>query len=175
MKNIISEIIGKSIKNSKRVFAAFGIANLSAIWAMNKLVPQSFIPQEDQGYFTVELELPEGATLERTREVTDRAMAYLLAQPDVEHVLNVTGSSPRVGTNQSRSQMTVIMKPWDERKTESISEFMEQVREELSQYPESNVYLRFPSGYSGPRNFRRFRDGARIARKHDLCRFAGCN
>ena len=92
----------------------------------------------------MELELPEGATLERTREVTDRAMAYLLAQPDVEHVLNVTGSSPRVGTNQSRSQMTVIMKPWDERKTESISEFMEQVREELSQYPESNVYLSSP-------------------------------
>ena len=138
-----TEIIGKSIKNSKRVFAAFGIA-IVAIWAMNKLVPQSFIPQEDQGYFTVELELPEGATLERTREVTDRAMAYLLAQPDVEHVLNVTGSSPRVGTNQSRSQMTVIMKPWDERKTESISEFMEQVREELSQYPESNVYLSSP-------------------------------
>ena len=51
---------------------------------------------------------PRGLTLERTRKVTDRAMAYLMSLPDVEYVLNVTGSSPRVGTNQSRSQLTVI-------------------------------------------------------------------
>ena len=57
---------------------------------MNKLVPESFMPQEDQGYFTVELELPEGATIERTRTVTDRAMAFLMQDPDVEYVLNVT-------------------------------------------------------------------------------------
>ena len=42
---------------------------LVALWLLNKVVPQSFMPQEDQGYFTVELELPEGATLERTRKV----------------------------------------------------------------------------------------------------------
>ena len=87
---------------------------------MNRLVPQSFMPQEDQGYFTVELELPEGATLERTRRVTDRAMKYLMSLEDVEYVLNVTGSSPRVGTNQSRSQLTVILKPWEERKSSNI-------------------------------------------------------
>ena len=39
------------------------------------------MPQEDQGYFTVELELPEGATIERTRTVTDRAMAFLMQDP----------------------------------------------------------------------------------------------
>lgn len=49
------------------------------------------MPKEDQGYFTVELELPEGATLERTRRVTDRAMKYLMGLSDVEYVLNVTG------------------------------------------------------------------------------------
>ncbi len=48
-------------------------------------------------HFTVELELPEGATIERTREVTERAMTYLMADPDIEHVLNVTGSSPPCG------------------------------------------------------------------------------
>ena len=138
-----TKLIGKFIQNPKRVLIAFGVA-VVAIWAMTRVVPQSFIPQEDQGYFTVELELPEGSTLERTRKVTERAMEYLLAQPDVEHVLNVTGSSPRVGTNQSKSQLTVILKPWDERASESISQFMEQVREELQKYPESNVYLSSP-------------------------------
>ncbi|EKC78737.1 Acriflavin resistance protein, partial [human gut metagenome] len=96
------------------------------------------------GYFTVELELPEGATIERTREVTDRAMAYLMKDPDIEHVLNVTGSSPRVGSNPAHSQLTVILKPWDERETQEISEVMNRVREEFSRYPESKVYLSTP-------------------------------
>ncbi len=135
--------IVRALSYSRRMFAAFGIV-LIGIWLMNRLVPQSFMPQEDQGYFTVELELPEGATIERTREVTDRAMAYLMKDPDIEHVLNVTGSSPRVGSNQAHSQLTVILKPWDERETQEISEVMNRVREEFSRYPESKVYLSTP-------------------------------
>lgn len=141
--HLYEKMIRKSLLHSKRIFAAFGIAMIG-IWLLSKLVPQSFMPQEDQGYFTVELELPEGATLERTRIVTERAMDYLLHQPDVVHVLNVTGSSPRVGTNQSRSQLTVIMKPWEERRQQDLSEFMEQVRQEFSKYPESKVYISSP-------------------------------
>ena len=138
-----AHIIVSALTRSRRMFAAFGII-LVAIWLMNEIIPQSFIPQEDQGYFTVELELPEDATIERTRIVTDRAMDFLLAQPDVEYVLNVTGSSPRLGTSQSRSQLTVIMKPWGERKNSDMGEFMEVVRKEFSNYPESKVYLSRP-------------------------------
>lgn len=142
-QTVYARIIRNFLSHSKRSFAAFGIGIVS-IWAMAQLVPQSFLPQEDQGYFTVEFELPEGATLERTREVTDRAMAWLLEQPDVRYVLNVTGSSPRVGTNQARSQMTVIMKPWEEREDPDLPAFMARVTDEFSQYPESKVYLSTP-------------------------------
>ena len=135
--------IVRALSRSRRVFAAFGIV-LVGIWVMNRLVPQSFMPQEDQGYFTVELELPEGATIERTRKVTDRAVEFLMKDPDVEYVLNVTGSSPRVGTNQSRSQLTVILKPWKERKTDDITLIMQRVRDELERYPESKAYLSTP-------------------------------
>lgn len=140
---IYEKMIRGGVRHSKRMLALFGLT-LVALWVLNKVVPESFMPQEDQGYFTVELELPEGATLERTRRVTDRAMAYLMALPDVEYVLNVTGSSPRVGTNQSRSQMTVILKPWEERKSSNIREVMDQVRTELNRYPESKAYLSTP-------------------------------
>ena len=116
---------------------------------MNMVVPQSFMPKEDQGYFTVELELPEGATIERTRKVTERAMAFLQSDPAVEHVLNVTGSSPRVGSNQARSQLTVILKPWGERTSDDISDVMERVRQELARYPESKVYLSTPAVIPG--------------------------
>ncbi len=140
---LYEKLIRKGLKHARRVVVAFGIS-LIAIWVLNEIVPQSFMPQEDQGYFTVELELPEGATLERTRHVTERAMNYLMSREDVEYVLNVTGSSPRVGTNQSRSQLTVILKPWEDRKSSNLRDIMEEIREELKKYPESKVYLSTP-------------------------------
>ena len=142
--NLLYErMIRGSLVNSRRVFILFA-ASIVAVVLMMRWVPQSFIPQEDQGYFTLELELPEGASLERTREVTERAMAYLMEQPDVEHVLNVTGSSPRAGVSQSRSQMTVIMKPWEDREEKDLPAFMDQVRAELGRYPECLVYASSP-------------------------------
>lgn len=138
-----SRMILKVLHMPRRVFAGLGLTVI-AIWLLNYAVPTSFLPQEDQGYFTVELELPEGATLERTREVTDRAMAYLMDHPAVAHVQNVTGSSPRVGTSQSRSTLTVILKPWEERKKGKLEKVMDDVRTELTRYPEAKVILTTP-------------------------------
>lgn len=135
--------IKKVIRHPKRVTVAFGIV-IIFIFLFHRLIPSSFLPTEDQGYFTVELELPEGATLERTRAVTDRAIAFLMKHPAVEYVQNVTGSSPRVGTSQARSQLTVILKEWKERDDTTIGEIMAEVQEELKQYPESKVYLSTP-------------------------------
>ncbi|MCH5235117.1 MAG: multidrug efflux RND transporter permease subunit [Muribaculaceae bacterium] len=142
-----AKLIVKALTRSKRVIAAFGMV-LIAIWLFNRFLPQSFIPQEDQGYFTVELELPEDATIERTRKVTDRAMDFLINDPDIDYVLNVTGSSPRLGTSQARSQLTVILKPWEERKS-SIDKITERVKKEISQYPESKVYISQPAVIPG--------------------------
>lgn len=138
-----SNLIQKAMMNPRRILSAFGIM-LVVMFVISKFIPTSFMPQEDQGYFKVELELPEGATLERTRKVTDRAIAYLLENPFVAYVQNVTGSSPRVGSNQSRSELTVILKPWEERDGVGVEQIMETVREDLSQYPESKVFLSTP-------------------------------
>ncbi|MDE6802324.1 MAG: efflux RND transporter permease subunit [Muribaculaceae bacterium] len=145
---IYGRTITKAIGNPKRMLAAFGLA-LVLIFVMNKMVPTSFMSQEDQGYFTVELELPEGATIERSRKVTELAMAFLLKDPDVKFVLNVTGSSPRVGTNQAHTQLTVILKPWNERKSGKIDDVKERVKKELDKYPESKVYIFTPSVIPG--------------------------
>ena len=135
--------IRKALDKPRRMYVLFGLA-LVFIWMMNRLLPTSFMSPEDQGYFTVELELPEGATIERTREVTDRAMAFLMADPDVEHVLNVTGSSPRVGTNQAHTTLTVIMKPWEEREEHDINKVRRRIIDEFSTYAESDVHVFSP-------------------------------
>lgn len=137
--NVIQRFIG----HPRRVMAGFGLS-LVLIFVIHRLIPTSFLPTEDQGYFKVELELPEGATLERTRKVTERAIAYIMQQPEVAYVQNVTGSSPRVGTSQARSELTVILKPWKEREGINIEDIMSRVRQELKQYPESKVYLSTP-------------------------------
>lgn len=135
--------ISQTVKHPRRVIVGFGMV-LIMIFVFHRLTPTSFLPIEDQGYFTVELELPESSTLERTREVTDRAIDFLMKEPGVAYVQNVTGSSPRVGTNQARSQLTVILKEWEDRDKITIDEIMDRVRKEFKEYPECKVYLSTP-------------------------------
>lgn len=135
--------IRRVVKNPKRVIAGFGMV-IVFIFIFHRVVPTSFLPIEDQGYFTVELELPESATLERTRVVTDRAVDFLVKHPAVAYVQNVTGSSPRVGNSQARSQLTVILKEWTERDDTTIDRIMEEVQNEMKEYPECKVFLSTP-------------------------------
>ena len=136
-------LIKHIVKHPRRVLSTFGMV-LIAILLIHRIIPTSFLPIEDQGYFKIELELPEGATLERTRIVTERAVEYLMKNPAVEYVQSVAGSSPRVGTSQARSELTVILKPWEERDSQTISNIMAQVKKDMSQYPECKVYLSTP-------------------------------
>ena len=141
-------LIKHIVKHPRRVLSTFGMV-LIAILLIHRIIPTSFLPIEDQGYFKIELELPEGATLERTRIVTERAVEYLMKNPAVEYVQSVAGSSPRVGTSQARSELTVILKPWEERDSQTIDNIMAQVKKDMSQYPECKVYLSTPPVISG--------------------------
>ncbi|MDE5922451.1 MAG: efflux RND transporter permease subunit, partial [Muribaculum sp.] len=65
---------------------------------------------------------------------------------DIEYVLNVTGSSPRVGSNQAHSQLTVILKDWGDRGSEgAIAKVRSRVHEALAEYPECKVYVFSPA------------------------------
>lgn len=136
-------LIQRIVSHPRRVLISFG-AVLIAILLLHRIIPTSFLPIEDQGYFRVELELPEGATLERSRIVSAKAVEYLMSLPSVDYVQSVVGSSPRVGTSQARTDLTVILKPWEERGEQTIDAVMAQVKKELSTYPECKVYLSTP-------------------------------
>lgn len=134
----------------KRMYVAFGLT-LVGIFVLYQLVPTAFIPEEDQGYFNVELELPEGATLDRTRTVTERATAYLLTHPAVAYVQNVTGASPRVGTSQARATLMVILKEWKKRSSSSlgIDKVINETKAEFKTYPEAKAYFNKPPSIPG--------------------------
>lgn len=137
-----TRLLGVVLNRPRRIMAGFGMV-LVLIFVLSKFIPSGFIPQEDQGFFTVELAMPEGTTIERTREVTERAIAYLGGHDAVEYVQNVTGSSPRVGTNQGRATLTVILKPWKER-DKKVEEVMRDVQREFHDYPEISAFTTRP-------------------------------
>ena len=88
-------------------------------WLLAKL-PGSFLPDEDQGYFVSVIQLPPGATRERTLEVLDAVEKHYLAQPEVEHVVGVAGFS-FFGRGQNGAITFVRLKGWDQRPGEGSS------------------------------------------------------
>ncbi len=82
-------------------------------WLFVKL-PGSFLPEEDQGYFINVVQLPPGATRERTLEVLATVEQHYLAQKEVEHVIGVAGFS-FFGRGQNAAIAFVRLKGWDER------------------------------------------------------------
>ena len=78
-------------------------------------LPASFIPQEDQGYMIVNVQLPPGATVNRTVEAMKQVEAFVLKQPEVQSMVGVLGFSFS-GQGQNAGLAFVTLKPWDERK-----------------------------------------------------------
>jgi hydrophobe/amphiphile efflux-1 (HAE1) family protein len=107
--------VGGVIARPARWIALFAVM-LVLIAVLVRRVPSGFIPTEDKGYFALVIQLPDGASLQRTVDVTRRIEAYLMKQPAVAYVVNFSGLSFVLGTNQTNAaSMFVLLKPWDER------------------------------------------------------------
>lgn len=108
--------VGGVIARPARWIACFAVV-LVLIGVLARRVPSGFIPTEDKGYFAIVVQLPDGASLQRTQEVTQQIENYLRQQPSVAYVVNFVGLSFVLGTQQTNSaSMFVLLKPWDERK-----------------------------------------------------------
>ncbi|ECC6543871.1 efflux RND transporter permease subunit [Salmonella enterica] len=85
-------------------------------------LPTSFLPEEDQGVFLTMIQLPSGATQERTQKVLDQVTHYYLnnEKANVESVFTVNGFSFS-GQGQNSGMAFVSLKPWEERSGEKNS------------------------------------------------------
>ncbi len=106
----------------RRAIAARGYAlgiflgGLLMTYGLFVRVPQTFLPVEDQGYFFVIIQLPDGASLERTDQVAKSVRNVLLSTPGVDHVVSISGFNFLTFANQSNSAAEfAILKPWEER------------------------------------------------------------
>ncbi len=98
------------------LYVAIGIA-VALLYAR---LPSSFLPNEDQGYIIANVQLPPGATQERTLEVMKKAEGFILKQPEVASMVSVMGFSFS-GTGQNAGLAFVPLKDWGEREGEGHS------------------------------------------------------
>jgi hydrophobe/amphiphile efflux-1 (HAE1) family protein len=102
-------------------------------------IPAGFLPVEDQGYFFAVIQLPDGASQQRTDAVAEKVRAILAAQDGVQDVIPVTGTNFLTGANQSNSAVEfALLKPWDKRGTSlTASGIVAAVRPKLLALPDA--------------------------------------
>ena len=106
--------VGALLKRGGRMMLVYVAIGVAVGWMYTRL-PTSFLPQEDQGYVIVNMQLPAGATIERTQAVVEEVEGYLLKQPEVANMVAVMGFSFS-GQGQNAALSFVSLKPWGERK-----------------------------------------------------------
>jgi hydrophobe/amphiphile efflux-1 (HAE1) family protein len=125
------------------IVAGVFVVAVGAIVFMLNRTPSAFIPNEDQGYYFAAVQLPPGASLPRTLEVSETVRKHIAEDPAVENVLQIEGFNFLTGTQQTNSAFLIaILKPWDERdaRTENAGAIIRRVYPKLAAIPEANVF-----------------------------------
>ncbi|TIP75672.1 MAG: multidrug efflux RND transporter permease subunit [Mesorhizobium sp.] len=114
-------------------------AGLVATYFVWQRLPSTFLPVEDQGYFFVVIQLPDGASLERTDAVARKVRDVLQNTPGVDIVGSISGLNFLTSAAQSNSAVEfAILKPWDQRgPDQSASKLVADVRSKLMEIPEA--------------------------------------
>ncbi|QSH41558.1 multidrug efflux RND transporter permease subunit [Lentisphaerota bacterium ZTH] len=123
------------------VFAVF-LLILFVGFKVYESLPTGFIPDEDQGVFFVNVQLPDGAALARTEKVVKRVEKIMRGISGVEDVISVSGFSILNGTSSPSNAMLIAMlKPWNERPTLKQSQFgiMFQVYKQVVNIPDAMI------------------------------------
>jgi hydrophobe/amphiphile efflux-1 (HAE1) family protein len=118
-------------------------ASGAGIWFLAKMTPTGFLPEEDQGAFFVAIQLPDGASLPRTREVVRQVEDLIRPMPQVEGVLSIVGFSLLDGGNQSNSAFVVVrLKPFQVRTgaADSAQAVIGRVFGAVSQIRSANIF-----------------------------------
>lgn len=112
-------IVSRLLRKAPRYLVIYGIIGAVAALLYTRL-PTSFLPAEDQGNMLVNVQLPPGATLERTQNVMQQVEGWVLKQPEVQSMVSVLGFSFS-GQGQNAALAFVTLKDWDQREKESES------------------------------------------------------
>src|ERR1700684_4118499 len=138
---------GDVIRKGALVLVLLAVAG-GAAWLIGAHLPTSFLPDEDQGYLYINMQLPNAASLERTSAAARQVEKILANTPGVQYTTSVIGFSLLSFVRTSYNAFFfVTFKPWEDRKTqaEEFQAIKAHLNQELRQFPEGTVF-----GFSPP-------------------------
>ncbi|OWV94741.1 multidrug efflux RND transporter permease subunit [Rhizobium sp. R693] len=109
------------------------VAVFGGIYGLYRVLPTGFVPAEDQGYLFMNVQLPSGASLERTQQTIATVSSVLQRTPGVANTIGIAGSS-MVGGGGSNSGMVIsALRPWNERGSDqSVFALINRLRAEFA-------------------------------------------
>ncbi|MBZ9895676.1 MULTISPECIES: efflux RND transporter permease subunit [unclassified Mesorhizobium] len=132
------------------------VAGLLACFAAAYLIftglPSTFLPDEDQGALFVDIQLPNAASLDRTKAIVEDVRKILTDTGGVQDVITVAGFSILQSTSSPSGAMAVAaLKPWDERRSSELqlAGILQALRMKFSQIPGANVAVFAPPAIAG--------------------------
>jgi HAE1 family hydrophobic/amphiphilic exporter-1 len=142
---------GDLIRKSAVVMVLLVVAGVAA-WFFSSHLPTSFMPDEDQGYLYINMQLPNAASMERTGEAAKQVEAMLAKTPGVQYTTSVIGFSLLSFTRTSYNAFFfVTLKPWENRKTQSeqYQAIKAHLNQQLRGLPEGTVFSFSPPAIPG--------------------------
>ena len=130
--------VGRAVRHAPRWMFVFVMLTLLAGFLYTRL-PGSFLPEEDQGYALAVIQLPPGATKQRTGEVMAQMRGILDKDPAVQGVLQVTGFS-FIGSSESAGMAFIKLKDWSQRKGTAM-DFIQQANRQLHQIRDARIFV----------------------------------
>jgi HAE1 family hydrophobic/amphiphilic exporter-1 len=139
--------------NWRWAVAALFVAALVTTGILFRTTPTAFIPDEDQGYFIVTIQAPEGTSLTHEMDVARRVDAIIKSQPEVVHIFNVSGFS-FTGSGPNNGIAFILLKPWSERpgKAHSVQSVMQRIQMRFFGIPDAQVFAFNPPAIPGVGN-----------------------
>jgi len=137
-------------KSGFTMLVLLGVAAL-AVFIGNRL-PSGFLPQEDQGYLFVAMQLPDAASLQRTDAAVQKVSKALLETPGIGGVVGVDGFSLLTQTQSTNTAFFFVsLKPWDKRKSraEHIEAIQASVQQKLAGVSEGLAFSFPPPAIPG--------------------------
>jgi HAE1 family hydrophobic/amphiphilic exporter-1 len=142
---------GDLIRKAAVVMVLLVVAG-GAAWLFSVHLPTSFLPDEDQGYLYINMQLPNAASLERTGAAAKQVEDVLAKTPGVEYTTSVVGFSLLSYVRTSYNAFFwVSLKPWDERQSrnEQYQAIKARLNQQLKQLPEGTVFSFAPPAIPG--------------------------
>jgi HAE1 family hydrophobic/amphiphilic exporter-1 len=126
-------IAGGFARKASLTLIALGVVTVT-MGGLFTTVPAGFVPEEDQGYFLVNIQLPDAASLERNDRVTERVEKILGETPGIEYVTSLVGYSLLTGAfGPNTSFVFVALEEWDERGRElQVNKILRRVNQRLA-------------------------------------------